>query len=102
MISWTMFCWEPLSPGIHVDVSLTSATYLNIIADQEYPFMAVVLTDGSGLVQQDNVPSHIAPIVRERFDERAEDFKMSPWPPNSDLNLWDVLVCNSILGRWSF
>ncbi|KAG7467566.1 hypothetical protein MATL_G00155170 [Megalops atlanticus] len=31
---WEMFCWETLGPAIHVDVNLTRATYLNIVADQ--------------------------------------------------------------------
>ena len=31
---WTMFCWDTLGPGIHVDVTLTRTTYLNIVAEQ--------------------------------------------------------------------
>ncbi|XDV38453.1 hypothetical protein PO909_007853 [Leuciscus waleckii] len=31
---WAMFCWETLGPAIHMDVNLTCATYLNIVADQ--------------------------------------------------------------------
>lgn len=33
------FCWETLGSGIHVDVTLTKTTYLNIIAGQVHPFM---------------------------------------------------------------
>ena len=31
---WEMFYWETLGLAIHVDVSLTCAIYLNIIADK--------------------------------------------------------------------
>ena len=36
------FCWETLGSAIHVDVNLTRVTYLNIVADQVHPFMAMV------------------------------------------------------------
>ena len=62
---WAMFCWETLALAIHVDVSLTRVTYLDIAADQVHPFMAMVFPDGSGLFQQDNAPCQTAHIVRE-------------------------------------
>ena len=40
---WAMFCGETLGPGIHVDVTLTRTTYLNIVADQVHPFMVLGL-----------------------------------------------------------
>ncbi len=43
-----MFCWETLGPGIHVDVSLTCTTYLNIVTYYMHSFMAIVYPDGSG------------------------------------------------------
>lgn len=52
---WTIFSCETLGPSIHADVHLTWTTYLNIIADQVHPFMAMVFLDGSGLFQ-DNAP----------------------------------------------
>ena len=41
---WTMLFWKTLSLGIHVDISLTHATYLNIITDVS------TLLDGSGIL----------------------------------------------------
>ena len=64
---WAMFCWQTLNPSIHVHVTLTHATYLNIVADQVHPFMATVFPDGTGLFQQDNVPCHTVKIVQEWF-----------------------------------
>lgn len=65
----------------HVD-ALTSSTYLNIAADKVHTFMAIVLADGTGLFQQENVPCHDAKIV-----------PVLPWPPDFHVNekMWDVL-----------
>lgn len=57
---WAMLCWESSRPGIHGDVTLTRTTYLNIIAGQGHPFMAVVFSNGSGLFLQKNAPCHPA------------------------------------------
>ena len=55
VILWAMFCWETLCSAIHVDVTLTCTTYLNIVADHGQPFMETVCPDGCGLFQQDKV-----------------------------------------------
>ena len=68
---WAMFCREILGPGIHVDVKLTCATFLNIVVDQAHPFSATVFPDGSGLFHQDNAPCHTAQIVREWSTEHV-------------------------------
>lgn len=54
------FLLEPLGPVIHVDVTLTHSTYLNIAADHVHPFIETVMPDGCGLFQQDNAPCHRA------------------------------------------
>ena len=38
---WTMFCWETLGPGIHVDVTLKRTPYLEIVADPVHSFVAM-------------------------------------------------------------
>ena len=46
-VGWSEQCpaGKPLGSGIHVDVT----TDLSIVADQMYPFMAVIFPDDSGL-----------------------------------------------------
>uniref|UniRef100_A0A3B1JRE4 Transposase Tc1-like domain-containing protein n=1 Tax=Astyanax mexicanus TaxID=7994 RepID=A0A3B1JRE4_ASTMX len=93
---WAAFCWDTLGPVIAVDASLTSDSYLDIVAEQVPPFMGMVFPDGSGFFQQDNAPCHTADCVQEWFEEHSEEFSLLPWPTDSpDLNpmknLWDVL-----------
>lgn len=33
---WAMFCWESLSPALHVGSSLTGTTYPSFVADHHY------------------------------------------------------------------
>lgn len=35
-------CWEILGSGIHMDVTLTLTTYLDMVADQAQPSMVTV------------------------------------------------------------
>uniref|UniRef100_A0A8B9R9L4 Transposase Tc1-like domain-containing protein n=1 Tax=Astyanax mexicanus TaxID=7994 RepID=A0A8B9R9L4_ASTMX len=93
---WAAFCWDTLGPVIAVDASLTSDSYLDIVAEQVPAFMGMVFPDGSGFFQQDNAPCHTADCVQEWFEEHSEEFSLLPWPTDSpDLNpmktMWDVL-----------
>lgn len=75
VISWTMFCWKTVGPGIH----------LNIFADQIHPFMTTAFP--KGLFRQYNVPSHTANIVLEWLEEHGKELKVVTLPPNyPDLN----------------
>ncbi|MCI4377385.1 hypothetical protein PGIGA_G00202980 [Pangasianodon gigas] len=82
VMPWAMFCWETLGPGIYVSATLTRTTYLNIVADQVHPFMATVFPNGSGLLQQDNVPCHTAKLFRNSLRNMTE-FKVLTWLPIS-------------------
>lgn len=66
-----MLCWETLSPGIHVAVTLTWTAYINI-----------VFPNGKSLFNQDNVPCHTAQIVLKGFEEHDKMFKILTWPLN--------------------
>lgn len=85
-----MFCWETLGSAIHVDITLTCATYLNIEADQVHPFVEMVFLDVSGPFQQNNAPckngSRMVWGTQWLFT----------WPPHSTdpkpiKHLWDAL-----------
>lgn len=67
---------KPWVSGIHVDVSLTRTTYLNIVSVQVHPFIATVFFNGSGLFQWVNAPCHTAKTVQEWFEERDRKFKV--------------------------
>lgn len=69
-------CWKTLGPGVHVDVTLTSTTYLSFVADHVHPFTEAVFPGGCGLFrQQEHVPCHKANIVQQWFVNRIEFFK---------------------------
>lgn len=46
---WAMFGWENLGSGIHMAVTLTKNTCINIVVDQVNPFMAMVFPYGSDI-----------------------------------------------------
>ena len=74
---WVMFCWGPLGPAIHVDITLTPTTYL-------------VVDHVSGLFQQDNVSWHKAKQVQEWFE-----LSLRGWP---GLQIPQVIIQSSICG----
>lgn len=83
VILWAKFCLETLDCGIHVNVGWMH-TYLNIVAEQIYPFMAVTCLP------------QCRKNVQEWSEEHDKEFKMLPWPPNSPVfkftvHMWDVL-----------
>lgn len=47
-----IICLKILGAGIQVDVILTLAMYLNIVADPVDPIMAAVFPNGGGFFQQ--------------------------------------------------
>lgn len=57
-----MFCWEALSPGIHVDFTLTFNTYLNIIKQTKYTASWQMFFNIHIIFQIHNAPCHIAKI----------------------------------------
>lgn len=84
---WAIFCWETRGPAIHMDVNLTGVTYLNIVTDHVHPFITMLFPGGTGLFQKNNAHCHMVNIVQEWFKKHDEEFKVLPWPPNSqDLN----------------
>lgn len=64
-----MFCWETLSIGIHMDITLTHTTYLNVDADYVHPFMAMISPNSIGLFQQDNALCQTPKIAQKWFEE---------------------------------
>lgn len=60
-------CWETLGPGIRVDVTLT--THLIVVGDQIHLFMATVLSNIIGLLQQHNAFYYSAKIAQEWLEE---------------------------------
>lgn len=65
------------SASIRVDVAWTLKMDLNIGADDIYPFLATVFTDGSGHYQQDNALCDTVKNVQKQFEEHDRDFELS-------------------------
>lgn len=65
------------SASIRVDVTWTLKMDLNIGADDIYPFLATVFTDGSGHYQQDNALCDTVKNVQKQFEEHDRDFELS-------------------------
>lgn len=72
---WAMFSWTTLGTIIPIHQSLTSMHYVNIIADQVYPFMTTVFPAGDGVYQKDII-RHKRQIVMEWFDEHSGDYNL--------------------------
>lgn len=51
------FAGKPVGSSIYMNVILTHATYLNIVADHVYPIMLMIFHSGSGLFQQGDDPA---------------------------------------------
>ena len=84
---------ETLSPGVHVDASLTSIIHSNIVADQVHPLMATALLDSSA-PPAGQCSCSTAETAQEWSDEPDKELKALNWPLNSlDLkpveHLWD-------------
>lgn len=62
-------------------MSIWHVTYLNIIADQVHPFIAVVFPNDCGLFRQDNAPAKLHTLFRNGLTDHDE-FKVLPCPPN--------------------
>lgn len=73
---------------------------LNIGADDIYPFLATVFTDGSGHYQQDNALCDTVKNVQKQFEEHDRDFELScrltsTWP---DLQIPKISIRSGICG----
>ncbi|GBN75143.1 Transposable element Tc1 transposase [Araneus ventricosus] len=93
---WGTFSWAALEPVVVVEQTMKAANYLNIIADQLYPYMAFLFPTGIEIIHQDNAPCHKARIVLECFEEHTDELHLMSWRPNSpDINpmehIWDVM-----------
>lgn len=73
--------------GIHVFVTLTQITCINIVTDQEYPFMTIVFSDGNERLLH---PAY-GKLAQEWFAKDA--FSVPTWPPNS----WDLSLIRHLV-----
>lgn len=85
---------QKLGLGIHVNVTLIYATYLNIVEEQVHPLMATVFPNDSGLFKQD---CHTATLIHVRRDlsrrkcdatKRSIESCCSLCHHNLQLNFW--------------
>ena len=77
------FCWESTGPAIHVAVTLTCKTDLNIAPDQIHPFMKTTFPHGSGLFLQHNY----APCYNEENCSRMVCGPQQSWGDNYKLSI---------------
>ena len=89
-----MSCCKLLSPGIYVDISLSSIIHPNMVADQVHPLMAAALLVGSG-PPAGQCTCNTAGKAQEWSDEPDKELKVLNWPLNSSDprpvdHLWDV------------
>lgn len=92
---WVMFCRGSLAPALHVDFTLTSASYLMTMKTYHLPvqvhhFMQTVFLDDSGPLQENNEPHHTA--KQFQMFQKCK-FKVWTWTSNfPDLNPIECVV----------
>jgi len=85
-------CWGTPGLAIHVDVSLTRASCLNIVADLEHSFMTGLFPGGSGLFQQDKVHcTHRPGMIWGTWWRVQGDAGLQIPQIFIKLSIWDVL-----------
>ncbi len=74
---WPMFCSETFCVGIHLEFTFDMYHLPKDCIRPRAFLYAMVVPDGRGLIQQDNVPWHIAKIVQEWLEEHDKISQIS-------------------------
>jgi hypothetical protein len=70
---WGVLSWHGLVPLNLSEGKENANKYTAILSDCFQPMVKHFYPDGSGLFQDDNVPTHRARVVTEWFDEHEND-----------------------------
>ncbi|GFT18132.1 transposable element Tc1 transposase [Trichonephila clavipes] len=95
---WGVWSWPDMGPPIRLNTTMTGDRYVRILCDHLHLFMFIVLSDGLGEFQQDNVTLFTSRIATEWLQEHFSEFRHVHWPPKSpDMNIiehiWYALQC---------
>ena len=72
---WAAISCNSLGPIVALHGRINSKDYLNVLRDHVHPIVQALLSDGDGILQDDNAPIHTARVVKHWYEEHRSELE---------------------------